>query len=96
MKDHKRKHGGKDDDVEKALYTWFTDASVRNTPITTAILEDKARRFAAGLDKPNFQVTTGWLCQWMARHGIKYKRAHGEKNDADIGSGEAWASTVSL
>ena len=94
VKDRKRKRGGKDDDVEKALYTWFTDACVRNTPITTAILEEKARQFTAGLDKPNFQVTTGWLCRWKARHGIKYKRAHGEKNDADIESADAWASTV--
>ena len=91
MKDRKRKRGGKDDDVEKALYTWFTDARACNALITTAILEDKARQFTAGLDKPNFQVTTGWLCRWMAQHGIKYKRVHGEKNDADIESAEAWA-----
>ena len=94
MKDRKRKRGGKADDVEKALYTWFTDARARNAPMTTAILEEKARQFAAGLEKPNFQVTTGWLCRWKARHGIKYKRAHGEKNDADVESAEAWASTV--
>ena len=63
VKDRKRKRGGKDDDVEKALYTWCTDARVCNAPITTAILEEKARQFAAGLDKPNLQVTTGWLCR---------------------------------
>ena len=94
VKDRKRKRGGKDDDVEKALYTWFTDARIRNTLIMTAILEEKTRQFAAGLDKPNFQVTTGWLCWWMAQYGIKYKRAHGEKNDDDIESAEVWASTV--
>ena len=66
VKDRKRKRGGKDNDVEKALYTWFTDARAGNTPITTAILEEKAREFAAGLDKPNFKFTTWWLCQWKA------------------------------
>ena len=85
--------GGKADDVEKALYTWFTNARARDTPATTAILE-KATQFAAGVEKPNFQVTTGWLCQWKARHGIKYKRAHGEKNNTDVESTEVWASFV--
>ena len=88
VKDRKRKRGGKADDVEKALYTWFTDARSRDAPITTAILEEKARQFATALDKPNFHVTTGWLCRWKARHGIKYKRAHGEKNDADVESAD--------
>ena len=45
--------------VEKALYTWFTNARARDAPITTAILEEKARHFTGGLGKPNIQVTTG-------------------------------------
>ena len=67
VKDRKRKRGGKADDVEKALYTWFTDARSRDAPITTAILEEKARQFATALDKPNFHVTTGWLCRLVLR-----------------------------
>ena len=94
VKDRKRKRVGKADDVEKALYTWFTDARARAVPITTAILEEKARQFATALDKPSFHVTTGWLCRWKARHGIKYKKAHGEKNDADLESADVWTSTV--
>ena len=94
VKDRKQKLGGKDDDVEKALYTWFTDARAHDALITTANLEEKAGQFAAGLEKSNFQVTTGWLYRWKARDGIKYKRTYREKNDADIESAEAWASTV--
>jgi hypothetical protein len=66
----------------RKLSTPGTDARSRDAPITTAILEEKARQFATALDKPNFHVTTGWLCRWKARHGIKYKRAHGEPSDA--------------
>ena len=67
--DRKRKRTGKADDVEKALYTaWFTDARAREAPITTLILEEKAMQFASAMSKPNFKVTTGWLCRWKARH----------------------------
>ena len=37
---------GKADKVEKALYTWFTDAQARDVPVTTIVLEEKARQFA--------------------------------------------------
>ena len=77
--DGKRKRTGKADDIEQALYTWFTDARARAAPITSSILEQKAMLFAAALGKPDFNVTTGWLCRWKARHRIKYKKAHGEK-----------------
>ena len=56
---------------------------------TTLILEEKARQFATMLYKPDFKVTNGWLCRWKVRYGIEYKKAHGEKNDADLESTEA-------
>ena len=49
MRDHKRKRTGKADSVEKALYTWFADARARDAPITTLILEEKAKQFATAL-----------------------------------------------
>ena len=88
MKDRKRKRTGKADDVEKALYTWFADARARDAPVTTVILEEKARQFATALDKPDFKVSNGWLCRWKTRNGIRYKKAHGEKNDADYESAQ--------
>ena len=86
MKDHKRKHTGKADNVKKALYTWFVDAQAWDVPITTLVLEKKAKQFAIALDKPDFKVSKEWLRQWNTRKGIRhmYKKAHGEKNDADL------------
>ena len=70
----KRKRTGKDD----ALYTWFVDARARDAPITSAILEEKVNHFASMLKK-EFKTTNGWLCRWKTRHGIKFKKVHGEK-----------------
>ena len=36
----------------------------------------------------------GWLCRWKTKHGIKFKKAHGEKKDADVTEAETCSSTV--
>ena len=94
MKDRKRKRTGKAEDVEKALYTWFADARARDMPVTCLVLEEKARQCATALDKPDFKLTNGWLCRCKTRNGIKYKKAHGERNDANPETAEMWTSTV--
>ena len=88
--DRKKKRTRKAEDVEKVHYTWFGDARARGAQITTLILEEKARQFATTLDKPDFKVTNGWLCRWKAGYGIKYKKAHDEKNYADLESADTW------
>ena len=64
--------------MDAALYTWFVDARTRDTPITSAVLEEKANHFATALNK-DFKAMNGWLCHSKVRHGIKFKKAHGEK-----------------
>ena len=36
-------------------------------------------------------MTNGWLCRWKARHGIKFKKCHGEKGDA---AADQWKSDI--
>ena len=80
----KRKRRGKAEDVEAALYKWFVDARARDAPVTSAMLEEKANHLAAVLRNRDFKATNGWLYRWILRNGIKFKKAHGEKKDADI------------
>ena len=73
------------EDVEKGPNSWLTNACAHDAPITTVTLEKKARQFAAG------------PCLVMSAEGttwVKYKRAHGQKNDADVRSAKTWVSTV--
>ena len=90
----KRKRSGKASDVEDALYKWFVDVRSRDAPVTSAVLEEKANHLAGVLGNTEFIATNGWLCRWKLRHGIKFKKLHGEKKDADIDSAEQWSSTV--
>ena len=91
--DRKHKRSGKDEDIEKALYTCFVDARSRDPPITNTVLEEKATHFATLLNKQDFKATNGWLCRWKARNGIKFKKSHGEKKDANICAAETWSTT---
>ena len=90
----KRKRSGKDDDVNAALFTRFIDARARDAPITSAVLEEKATHFTSVLDKPDFKVTNEWLRRRKTKHGIKFKKCHGEKMDADLDAVDQWRSNV--
>ena len=83
----KWKRSSKDDDIDAALYTWFVDARAWDAPITSAVLEEKANHFASALNN-DFKATNGWLYRWKVRHGIKFKKAHGEKKDANVTAAE--------
>ncbi|KAF2902730.1 hypothetical protein ILUMI_03456 [Ignelater luminosus] len=38
----------------------------------------------------NIDLTDGWLTRWKNRHGIVYKKLHGEKQDADEDGARNW------
>ena len=80
----KRKRRGKAEDVKAALYKWFVDARARDAPVTSAVLEEKANHLAALLGNQDFKAANGWVCRWKSCNRIKFKKARGEKKDADI------------
>ena len=58
------------------------------------ILKEKAENLAKILGHTNFVATEGWHSCWKARHQIRYKPAHGEKESTDIKSAEEWTSPI--
>lgn len=66
--DRKRKRDGKSKPVEEALFRWYT--SLRDNPINTSMLLEKAKLIANDLDEANFVATSGWLGRWKKRHNI--------------------------
>ena len=81
--DRKRKRTGKAEDVEQALLRWFAQARSRQLPISGPLLMEKAAQLAEGLGIQDFKATVGWLERWKERNNIKFKKQHGEKQDAD-------------
>ena len=48
------------------------------------------------LEIDGFLASNGWLDRWKNRYGIVYKKAHGEKVDADVSAADQWISTTLL
>ena len=55
---------------------------------------EKANSLAEGLGLTDFKATVGWLERWKERNGIKFKKQHGEKQDADDWGAERWVTEV--
>ena len=51
---------------------------------------ETAEQLAQGLDVKDFKATAGWLEQWKERNNIKFKKQHGEKQDADDFGAKQW------
>ena len=85
----KRKRTGKNEDVESALGSWFSAIRNKKQTVTGPMLMEKSKDFAKRLGS-DFTPSTGWLARWKKRMGIKFKRAHGEKNSADVAAAENW------
>ena len=56
------------------------------------MLKTKSKAFAKefGVDDDKFKASNGWFDRWRVRMGVKFKRAHGEKNSADVPAAENW------
>lgn len=89
----KRKREGKSQTVDEALLVWFKQASSMNAPINRSILMQKANDLAEKMCEP-FTATDGWLTRWKERHGIVFKKLHGEKQDSDLNAATDWAGTT--
>uniref|UniRef100_H3A2M1 HTH CENPB-type domain-containing protein n=1 Tax=Latimeria chalumnae TaxID=7897 RepID=H3A2M1_LATCH len=92
--ERKRKREGKDTLVETALLRWFENARAADIPINGLLLQLKAKKLAEALGKPDFDPNSGWLSRFKVRHNIAFKKAHGEKKDANQPAAEHWKRTV--
>ena len=55
------------ENVDEALYTWFTDQRSASIPLDGTILKQKAQFFADALGIQNFSASNGWFDGWKRR-----------------------------
>ena len=74
---------------DQALSTWFIQQRLTGTPISSPLLQEKAKHSSLQLqvngDSPNhksFKASTGWLDKFKTRHGIRNLSIPGEKLSA--------------
>ncbi|MEW8693664.1 MAG: hypothetical protein AB2535_21740 [Candidatus Thiodiazotropha endolucinida] len=78
-----RQRTGKHENIEQALFLWFSDVRSKNAYVNDQMLVEKAKFFGDELKVDDFQYSRGWLQKFKKRHNIASHVAHGEADSAD-------------
>ena len=99
----KRMRASATPDVEKALDDWLKDAVRSDTPITGALIMEKAESIAKGFGRKDFVCTQGWLARFQARKNIKlrdlqkFSKASSAAEQAEVAANvERWLNASSM
>lgn len=82
------------DDIDQALFQWFTQHRACGVPISGPLMLEKAREFAVEFGHTNFKASTGFLDSFKARHGITFRTICGESEAANVEGAKQWESNV--
>ncbi|XP_057292530.1 tigger transposable element-derived protein 4-like [Hydractinia symbiolongicarpus] len=53
--------------IDKAVFKWFTVQRSQNIPIDGNLIKEKALSFAKNFDCSSFKASDGWLDKWKKR-----------------------------
>ena len=80
-----RARNPKNEQLEDALFLWFTDIRSRRWVVNDDVIIEKAKQLGKRLDVPaDLCYSRGWLAKFKSRRGISSHRFHGESDSADV------------
>ena len=80
----KRARTANDNELDDAVYAWFTQQREQGVPISGTILKAQAKKMAKSMDnESHFRASHGWLWRFQRRHGIKQNSLSGEIRSAN-------------
>lgn len=74
----------KNQQLEDALFLWFSDMSLHHAAINDEMLIMKAKTLGEQLNVTEFCYSRGWIQRFKNRRGIKRKLYEGEAESADM------------
>lgn len=86
----KRIQIGKYDEVDSALFKWFSNKMSEGACISGPILMAKANLFAKDMGYTEFECTLSWL----KRHEINMRKIEGEEKSVNLDIVDKWHQTV--
>ena len=89
----KRKRTFKEEDVDAALFLWTKQKLEQNARLNLPIMKTKATELAKELGH-DFEPTDGWLNRFKSRHGLKFKKEHGEQQATDTNASEEFRNNI--
>ena len=86
--------GGRNDELDQAVYKYFLNLRSQNIPVSGPILKEKAMAYARQLNISDFKGSDGWLDRWKARHNITFKTVAGEAKSCTPEMTASWEQTI--
>jgi hypothetical protein len=71
------------EEINKVVWKWFTNARSKNTHISGPMVQSEALAVVKSLGNDQFKVSTGWLVSFKKRHNIVWNGVCGESKDVD-------------
>ncbi|KAM6282646.1 LOW QUALITY PROTEIN: tigger transposable element-derived protein 3-like [Porphyrio hochstetteri] len=92
--ERKRKREGKDAALEATLLRWVEGARAADLPVSSSLLQLKAKHPRRGAGPARAEPSGGWLARVGARHSLAFRKPLVEKGDAEQPAAERWAGVV--
>ena len=86
----------KDQQLEEAMMTWFSQARSEGMPISGPVIQTQAKKFHRDIhgEDSTFFASGGWLNRFKQRHGIKQVSIRGEQRSADEEAAESYPGVL--
>ena len=81
------------EDLDKAVYTWFHNTRANNVPVSGVVLKEKALQFAKSLHLDDFRASDGWLDRWKSKHNVTFREVSGEEKSCTPEMIASWKET---
>uniref|UniRef100_A0A1X7V775 HTH CENPB-type domain-containing protein n=1 Tax=Amphimedon queenslandica TaxID=400682 RepID=A0A1X7V775_AMPQE len=95
--DRKRKRGTQFEEINDAVFTWYSLARQRNVPISGPKLQEEAMKIAEKLScSSQFKASNGWLQSFKKHHKLKQLTVSGEAADVSEETVENWHERLKL
>ena len=81
------------EDLDKAVYTWFNNTSANNIPVSGVVLKEKVLQFAKSLHLDDFRASDGSLDRWKSGHNVTSREVSGEEESCTPEMTASWKET---
>ncbi|GBN44488.1 hypothetical protein AVEN_200279-1 [Araneus ventricosus] len=83
-------------EINEALIEWFKSTRANNTPISGALIRQKAMEIEDALGTKDFYASNGWIDKFRVRNNVAFRALYGEAADDDEKLCEDWTTRLPL
>ena len=84
---------GQNDNLDKALFSWFKKMRTNNLPVNGTVVKEKAISYAKELQIEGFKASNGWFERWKSRFNVSFKAITGEEKSVTPEMTSSWWKT---